>query len=437
MVIGKGKRVWLVQIGEELPDDPGPPRLLRMAQLARELVRRGHDVTYWNSSFNHQRKQQRAGGTTTRGSIHGYQSILLHGRAYKQNISWARFMSHKDNAAAFQRVAAAITPPDVIICGMPSIELAEAVSEYAALHNVPLAIDCRDMWPEIIGDHLPFFIRMASAPILAQWRRSLRRALTRASGIIGITEPFLEWALNVAARQRNELDRVFHLTVDPVAASDGELESARRYWTSLLGTPEGRPAMGVFAGTMSSRLDLMTIVEGARIALGRSKDDFRIILCGQGDQYDVLRTACADLPNIIVPGWKTAAELSALMERADFGILPYPSSPDFLNSFPNKVGEYLSFGIPILSGLEGVTGSFLDAHALRIRYEPGDPESAANAILTATADRAPLSATRPVALQAFRDYFNPVTIIGQYADYVESLAEGKCNNATSSHRSFH
>ena len=56
---GSRLRIWLVQIGEELPCDEGPPRLLRTALLAAELVQRGHEVTFWNAGFNHQKKKRR------------------------------------------------------------------------------------------------------------------------------------------------------------------------------------------------------------------------------------------------------------------------------------------------------------------------------------------------------------------------------------------
>ena len=48
----QAKVVWLVTIGEPLPVEAGS-RALRCRLLARELARRGHDVIWWTSDFDH------------------------------------------------------------------------------------------------------------------------------------------------------------------------------------------------------------------------------------------------------------------------------------------------------------------------------------------------------------------------------------------------
>lgn len=86
-------KIWLVQTGEEMPDDPGPPRLLRTALLARQLTERGHEIVFWNATFNHQQKVQRFDKSTVQQSRDGYTIQYLAGRPYSRNISGERILS--------------------------------------------------------------------------------------------------------------------------------------------------------------------------------------------------------------------------------------------------------------------------------------------------------------------------------------------------------
>ena len=54
--------VWTICAGEPLPTDENQPRPMRMSMLTRTLRKRGHDVLWWTSSFNHSAKRQRTSG---------------------------------------------------------------------------------------------------------------------------------------------------------------------------------------------------------------------------------------------------------------------------------------------------------------------------------------------------------------------------------------
>jgi len=50
-------RIWLVTIGEPLPIDGSNERLYRMGIIANLLVKKGHKIIWWSSTFNHVRKK--------------------------------------------------------------------------------------------------------------------------------------------------------------------------------------------------------------------------------------------------------------------------------------------------------------------------------------------------------------------------------------------
>lgn len=415
--------VWILQAGEELPTDPGPPRLLRHAILAELLADRGHNVVFWSSSFSHQQKLQRSRVTVAMDTGHGYPAVLLKSPTYRSNVSMARIRSHQVTGAQFRRHSAQYQRPDVILAGYPTIELAHAGARYARTHDVPLVVDCRDLWPEIIALQAPMPARMAGAPLLAHWRRLRREIMAGASSIVGITEEFVDWGVREAGRRRTELDVAFPLAVPRSGVSDEAMQQADTTMSRLVGTKAAGQVWAVYAGSLGRRTDLATLSEAVKQLPQSSPPGIRVLVCGRGDLEDRIARTATLQQGLTFLGKRSAAEVSWLLQRADVGVLPYPSTPDYAMSYPNKVGEYMSQGLPVLTCLGGITGELLRTHNLGIFYRAGDADSCAEALReTARAGLAPGTAER--ARKVFEDMFNPQVVYPAFASHIERLAEG-------------
>ncbi len=418
-------RIWLVQTGEEMPFDGPNTRLLRTAILADELVRRGHDVTYINASFNHQQKKQRSQDTTiieaNAADGHAYRSALLSGRAYQSNISVGRFLSHRENARAFTKLAPRLDKPDLIYAGFPPIELAHEAVHFAHENGIPSVVDCRDMWPQVFYERLPSALRWMAVPLFSGLEQQRRATMRKATAITGITNHFVDWGIEAADRQRCALDRPFHLAVSADAVSAADLSAAQHHWDNMIGPVDGKVRIGCFAGTLARRLDLETMLDGLDQLSDEERACVRIVLCGNGDLQPEIEKRAARNPALVFGGWCNRAQLAALMERSDFGVLPYPNSADFLASYPNKVGEYLMAGLPILSGLRGTTGTLLDAAGLRLGYDVGNAQSFANGIRSVLSNGiSSTMATKATALGA--ELFDPARIYPEFADWLEQVS---------------
>lgn len=429
-------RFWLVQTGEELPIDGPGTRLLRTAILAEELSARGHEVTYINAAFNHQRKfmrcehSQALSPTDYRGL--SYDCVLLEGRAYSANVSIGRFIHHREVAGAFAALAPSMKQPDAILCGLPTIELAKAVADYALHQGIPFAIDCRDMWPEVIVERVPNLLRPLARFGLSGMVRQKRKALAAATALTGITEEFVEWGLAAARRARQPNDRAFHLAIAPTPVDSAALLEADTDWRVMLGNLDRstrQTILGCFVGTYASRTDLLTIIDGVNMLEEKERLGVRLVMCGKGDLEAELAARASGNPAIVVMGWQSAPKIAALMARSSFGILPYPNTPDFLASFPNKVGEYLMAGLPVLTGLAGATGNLLAQNDLALAYEVGNPQSVAYRLRRIIADGIdPIKHQRAAALG--KEHFNPAQVYPAFADWLEQLAAGNSTKAT-------
>ena len=424
-------KIWLINIGEQIPSDPGTPRLLRTGILAQHLVERGHDVTWWNATVNHQEKIQRFPRTTIRDTPEGYRMIQLYGRLYQRNISPGRILSLIENAREFKRIAPQEERPDVILCGYPSIELAKAATEFAIGYDIPIAIDFRDMWPDVFEERIPKPLRWSGKVLFAHWRQDLRFCARHATGVTGITDAFVDWAVNQGERNRGNFDRPFHLAVNPQTPDDTAILEAEEFWNDA-GIPNNDDAIvGCFAGVLSKRLDLQTLIVSAKKLPEDLKDKIRLVFCGRGDMHEELCAMAGDEPHILFAGWRNAAELNVLLRRSHFGILPYPSTKDFQMSYPNKLGEYFSAGLPVMTGLKGITRSLLGERDLGYFYAEGNADSVTRCLTNMLADKSKISLKREPALQAYRELFDGAQIYPAFCDYLEELAHhtGKANGS--------
>lgn len=400
--------------------DGAATRLLRTALLARTLAQRGHEVVYWNAAFNHQQKVMRSvGGPVRQEGL--YDAMLLPGRAYANNVSIARILSQRENAAGFERLAPQQPRPDLIVCGFPTIELAAAVRDYATRHGIPYVIDARDMWPEVIRDHLPAWLRVPAFPILKYWRRLRKHAFRDAAAIIGVSSLFVKWACDVAGRGVESRDRSIYLAADLNSHDAETMARARAFWDEVLGRVDDQTTTVMVAGNLSARVDIMTAVEAAVRVHAENDRRFRLVVCGKGDLEDQIAAMAERSANLHFAGWRNGAEIAALAERCSAGVLAYSNTPDLVASFPNKVGEYLSFGLPVVTPLKGEVKRQLGPRNLLITYDEGDVASAVSAFQSIQ-PRVPADQNAS-AKELFAELFDPRKIYSDFADHLETLAD--------------
>lgn len=416
---------WVLCTGEPLPIDPGVPRLLRAGLLCERLVREGYDVDFWSSNFDHFTKRHRLAstGTEVRELGPGHQLRLLPSSGYARNVSLARVRDHAQVGRAFLAAAEGLSRPDVVVASMPTIDLASAAATYAAARAIPVVLDLRDLWPEIFHMDRPFPVGPAIRLLSSGWSRQLNRSLRAASAVVGITEEFVEWGCRRSGRvRRPEVDLALPLGYPPATAPTAAEAEAER---SLVASGALRPGAFqlAFLGSVSHRMDLDTLCAAA-VRAGEQGLPLHVVVAGSGEALKGLQDAYGS-PNVKFLGRVDQTVLRAILRTSRAGVVPYRNSLDFRMSIPNKAIEYLAYGLPVLTSLEGSLARLVSERALGQTYVEGDPESLLGRVKEYLTDPALRDLHAQNARSTFDASFSTDVVFGKYVDLLERLIRGR------------
>ncbi len=410
-------RVWVTTTGEMVPIDSSV-KLGRSSSLALMLAQRGHSVTCWTSSFSHARKVH-LDRELLPDFVEGVSFRYLTGRPYQKNISLDRVLNHREEARSFLNAALNAPRPDVIVCCLPTLDLAEAATRLGKLWGIPVLVDIRDMWPEIFTASIPGPARFLAPLVLGPFYQQLRHAASAATGIVGVSQGLVDYALSFSGRQAGPLDAVFPLAFHAPEPTSDQTNMAAAFWEAKgVGLRDGR-LVACYAGALTRRAcsDLLRIAklfhESASL-----RERWKLVICGGGELEPDLRAMSSD--SVELYGWVNQFEVGALLERAQVGIIPYPSAPDFLSVCPNKFGAYLNSGLPVVSHLDGEVGRHIREADCGWIYETD--EDFINALAEVEADPKTQAMRRIRARQLFQREFQSEEVYRAFAAHVEIAA---------------
>ena len=413
-------RIWLITIGEPLPTDAGSPRLLRAGLLSSYLVQAGHEVVFWSSTMDHQSKQLRAHAFTEKRCADGSHMLLLHGQPYHRNISFARVRNQRQLAQQFRRRVPGFPPPDIILCSYPTIELCEEAVTYGRARQIPVVIDIRDLWPDVFLDLAPPWLRGFARMMLAPAFRQSARVCSGATAIFGITDPFRDWAIARAGRERNALDHTFPMAYSARAPEPTEAAAVCLSWDQW-GVTAGRP-IACFFGTFGRQFDLDTVIDAAAIAR-KTDPDLLWVLCGDGERLQHYRDKAQGVNNVVLPGWVDRIAIYTLMQRSSIGLAPYWNTPNFVNNLPNKPIEYLSAGLPVVATIGGVIREKIVDRNAGISVQPQNPRALAAAVSGLINDSERHASMVTSARKLFREEYMAEVVYDKMIRHLERIAK--------------
>ena len=389
---------------------------MRTGTLARWLSNRGHEVTWWTSAFDHYRKQHLSQSDSTV-SWDGGRIRMLRSTGYRRNVSVMRFAEHAGIARKFRREAPHAPRPDIILVSLPTTELAREAVRYGGAHAVPVLVDVRDLWPDALVDLFPETFRPISRLMLRPMLRDARRALSQCDGVVGISNGYLDWALRLARRRPRQDDAMFPLGyVEPTSSREGMEVAGERL--RGMGVDASKNLLW-YVGSFGRHYDLGPVLEAARCLQQSEGADLQFVISGEGELGARWRALAAGLPNVVFTGWLGGDEINWLRRHAAIGLQPYvPQAPQGL---ANKLFEYLSAGIPVVSCLRGENEDLIVTNGCGVMYRAGDASDCAAKIraLATAGDRRRLMGER--GRQLFLRRFDARVVFDGLATHLEAV----------------
>ncbi|MEM9580075.1 MAG: glycosyltransferase [Pseudomonadota bacterium] len=412
----------MIKTGEPVPYLPAEheDRLFRAGLMAETLHRRGHEVTWWNAQFHHQLKHMRdvTPSVPVRPDADGPEMIFLPSRGYAKNISLARFRDHAELRREFERLAPTLPRPDVIICAWPTIDLADAAVRFGKAHGIPVILDVRDLWPDILYERITAKTGLPFKGYLIPYERSARRAMRGATSVTSITDGMLDWAQRRFGRTQSTRDRVFHQSQNPEThMPDTEFWAAKG---AHLKAPKTRL---VWAGTLISDLDIQTLLAAIEALPDSAARELEFVFCGSGDLTPQIEKMAARLPHVIYGGWVSQGALQALYQASHIGMMCYLDRFDFQLSIPNKVADFTRSGLRILTNLQGEMERVLGPENLLIRYPTGDVNALREVLVRIAEHPQTYRAAAPEGPEIFAKLFDARAVMDEFVAHVEEISK--------------
>ncbi len=439
--------VWLVNPFDDIPGEGIPP--LRYWSLARVLVARGHDVTWWTATWSHRRKTIRTAPLGIR-EDEGFAVRLVATRPYQKNVSLARINSHKDFGRTFERLASEgvssgqLGRPDIILASLPPLEGPEAALRLARRLDATFILDVQDLWPETFERLVPgpAFLRQLIAPLLLGNMAARRQAVVAgADALSATTDAYARAAFADAPAETPRHVCYVGAYVDefpgpPRAVSEvaaagadagGSAEPAaliRGLFSAAAAGASSGPLECVYAGSLEAGQDIEILPAAAR-QLSAKGVAATIHVAGSGKQEAALRRAAEAATGscrMVVHGLLGREEYVRLLARCEVGLSCV--KPESMVAMPNKACDYAAAGLAIVNSLPGELAAMLERYDAGVGYTAGDAGSLAGAIAGLAADRGRLMAMRQAARRMAERELDREKTYAAFADWIETIHGG-------------
>jgi len=422
--------VWLVSPLDDIPGEGMPAA--RVRTLARVLAARGHDVTWWSSTWSHRRKAIRA---LPLGILddEGFAVRLVAARPYPKDVSLARLASHRDFGRNFERLASEalaadqLERPDVIVAALPPLEGVEAAVRLARRLDATVVADVARAWPESFTALLPgppLVRRLLAAFAVGGMADRKRRLLASVDGVIASSQACLD---GLAPELPASLPR----HVCPVGAYLQDFVAPRRPLPAGPGaaaaaTDAAAPQLRcVYAGALEPGRDLQTLVAAARLLSTRGVAA-TIHVAGTGPWAERLRQSAEAVPGpcrMVLHGPLDRRGHVRLLADCDVGLVL--AGTDAPARLPAKACDYAAAGLALVTGPGSELASLVEEFEAGLDYVPGDAASLARAVAALAEDRGRLSELRRGARRLAAARFDRERTVAALADWLETLPGGQ------------
>lgn len=138
----------------------------------------------------------------------------------------------------------------------------------------------------------------------------------------------------------------------------------------------------LFVGGFISNRGLEHVVDG--MALLKDYPDIHLVLVGDGAVKPILESKVKEYgieDKVHFEGWQTQDKVKTYLMISEIGLVPFKRTPQTDNSSPNKLFQYMYYGLPILSTDCPSIKTVIDEEEIGLIYESENKEQFAEAVI--------------------------------------------------------
>lgn len=345
----------------------------RVTVFARELARRGHQVTVLTGFPNY-----------PQGKLYPGYKLKLWQRESLDGVNVVRMFLYPDHSQSrikrslnYLSFAASACLQGPFLCGPadllwvyhPPLTIGIPAWWISLVHHVPFVYEIQDMWPETV-----IATGMMKEGVSIRLLEHLAHFVYRRAAAITVISPGFKRMIAAKGVPEEKIVVISNWAdEDMFRPVDRDPKLGNQY--SLAGHFNI-----MFSGNMGPAQALETVIEAAALLIDLA--DVKFTFIGDGLSVDNLKTLASarELPNVQFIGRQPMSSMAGFHAWADALLVQLGEDPLFYTTIPSKTLAYLASGRPILCAVPGDGADVVREANAGLVCHPGDPQALADVV---------------------------------------------------------
>ncbi len=372
-----------------------------------DILCKEYNLEVITSTFCHLKKTQRDEQALGLDKLE-YKMTLQYEPGYPKNICLRRILSYTKFGKNVLKYLKARKKPDCIIVSVPSLVVADCVTQFAKKNGIPVIIDVQDLWPEAFK--MALNIPVVSDILFYPMKRQARRIYRNADEIMAVSDTYVS-----LAKEQNPNCGGLSIYI----GTDSELVKSKMS-TCSVNKPEDEFWIG-YVGALGHSYDIKSCILALKRIKEQGVDNAVFKVMGEGvlrkefEEFAETQGVRCDFTGLLEYG-----QMMRTLSACDIALNPIVGTS--VSSIINKVSDYAAAGMPVVNTQNSEEyRRLLEEYEAGINVENGNHEALADAILRLYRDADQRSHMRQNAYRMFEEKFDRQKTYHKLVSKIEEL----------------
>ena len=389
-------KIWLINPYGPIPSEAW--RDYSFSIFGKYLAEQGHEVVWWTSNFSHHFKTYRSKGFSEIEVCPGFTVKLIPTTGYKKNVGFGRIIRDWIFAGRMYLAGRKELAPDLILYYESMLCLGYAGPALSKYHNCALVYDQMDLWPELMVENSPSYLRPLIQVLLQPVYYARKKVFDRLDGVMALAKPYLDFAIDVSPSLAIGPKVVVYNGID---VDDFREKMSLPPSLDLKKLSENCDVKVVFAGSLGPSYDIQNIIDVAEM-IEDAQLSVAILIAGDGPMRGAVEEAERRLSCLHYFGKLGPLDLCGLYRICDIGLAAYGPSSNV--EMPDKFYDYTAASLGTICSLQGEVMSQITDLDCGINYVAGDVSSLFDAINSLASSQETLARIKNNAQQCANEF---------------------------------